>query len=109
MIKFDKLLTKLQALKITQRKGEWEENIPDDIWNEYFENTPYVEVGWGISVDTHGWYETATTVISMYDKFLGIHYITNMFSENQGYKDCNVKMEFMEMKEVQTITYKRVK
>ena len=31
------LVQKLNGLKITQTKGEWEENIPEDIWYEYFE------------------------------------------------------------------------
>lgn len=105
MTKFEELLTKLSELNITQTKSDWAENLPEDIWKEYFFGK-YDEVAYGLEVDTHRWYETSIDVIKIYDRFLGIRYITNMFSESQDWEDCYVTIEFMEMKEVQITSYK---
>jgi len=107
MEKFNELLAKVKELEITQAQGDWEENIPNDIWEEYFKDN-YKEVKHNLAVDTHRWYETSIVVIEIFGKFLGIRYITNMFSEEQSYEDCFVKLEFYEMKEVQTVTYEKV-
>ena len=100
------LIQKLNDLKITQISGGWEENIPEDIWEQYFENIQYEEVAWDLDVDTHRWYETSTTVIRIDGIFMGINYITNMFSESQEYEDCFHYLEFMEMEEFSTVSYR---
>ena len=100
------LVQKLNSLKITQTKGEWEENIPEDIWYEYFEGKNRTVVEEGLDVDTHRWYETSITVIEFGGAFLGIEYITNMFSESQDYEDCYHTIQFYEMEEYQTVSYK---
>lgn len=107
MERFNELLKKLQALKITQTKGDWAENLPEDIWENYFKAN-FKEVKSGLDVDTRRWYETSTTVIEICGGLLGVTFITNMFSESQDYEDCYVTIEFSEMKEVQTISYKCV-
>jgi len=107
MEKFNELLKKLQDLNITQTKGDWAENLPDDIWKEYFKAN-FKEVKSGLDVDTHRWYETSTNVIEIFGGLLGITFITNMFSESQDYEDCYVTIEFNQMKEVQTISYECV-
>ena len=104
MEKFDELLEKLQSLNITQTKSDWAEILPDEIWKEYFEGN-FTEIAFNLDIDTHRWYETSVSVIKIYDRFLGIKYITNMFSESQDYEDCYVTMEFYEMKETQITTY----
>jgi hypothetical protein len=107
MEKFDELLAKLKELEIVQTQGDWQENIPEDIWEEYFKDN-FEEVKHGLEVDTHRWYETSITVIKIFGRFLGIGYITNMFSEESSYEDCFVKLWFCEMKEAQTTTYEQV-
>ena len=107
MEKFNELLKKLQALNITQTKGDWAENLPGDIWEDYFKSN-FKEVKSKLNVDTHGLYETSTTVIEICGGLIGITFITNMFSENQDYEDLYVTMEFNEMKQVQTISYECV-
>lgn len=99
------LVQKLNDLKITQTDGEWEENIPEDIYNEYLEGT-YQEVNYDLDVDTHRWYETSITVLEFPKGFIGVRYITNMFSESQGYEDCYHTIEFMEMEEFSTVSYR---
>ena len=104
MEKFNELLAKLKELKITQTKGDWSENLPDDIWEQYFKGN-FKEIKHNLAVDTHRWYETSIVVLEICGGLLGIRYITNMFSESQDWEDCYVQIEFMEMKEVQTVSY----
>jgi len=68
----------------------------------------YNTVASGLLVDTHRWYETSVTVIKVFDVLLGIRHISNVFSESMGYSDCYVNLEFTEMKEVKTVTYKPI-
>ncbi len=105
MKKFDELLEKLNGLELIQKHGGWEDNIPDDIWNEYFKDVNYTILAEKLHIDTHRWYETSVTVINIYDRYLGIRHITNMFSEQQDWEDCYVQITFNEMKEVKTVTY----
>jgi len=103
------LIEKLNDLKILQVRGDWQENIPEDIWKEYFENTPFEEVAFDLDVDTHRWYETSTIVIRIDGVFMGINCITNTFSESMDYEDCYHYLEFMEMEEFQTVSYRAKK
>ena len=105
MEKFNELLKKLQVLNITQTKGDWAENLPEDIWEDYFKAS-FKEVKSGLNVNTERWYETSTSVIEVCGGLLGITFITNMFSESQDYEDCFVTIEFNQMKEEKTISYK---
>jgi hypothetical protein len=104
MTKFNELLEKLKSLEIIQQEMDWDENIPQDIWDEYFLNN-YNELKSGLHVDSHRHYEMSTSVIEVSGGLLGIKHITNVYSESCGVEDCYVEMEFMEMKEVQIISY----
>ena len=106
MEKFDELLAKLKALKITQTHFDWAEDIPEDIWKEYFDGN-FKVVKRNLRVDKHRWYETSISVIKIFDRFLGIRHVSDMFSETMDVEDCYHTLEFFEMKEVQTITYER--
>jgi hypothetical protein len=55
------LVEYLNNLKITQTSS-WDENIPDEIWNEYFSHN-FQMVKSGLYVDKHRWYETSTEVL----------------------------------------------
>lgn len=102
------LIEKLNGLQITQTKGDWAKNIPDDIWNSHFRNN-FQKIAYNLDVDTHRWYETSTTVIKLPDGLMGINYITNMFSESQDYEDCYHTIEFFEMEEFSTVSYRAKK
>lgn len=104
MEKFYELIEKLNALKIIQKSMDWSENIPSEIWDEYFSKN-HADVKYGLDVDTHRWYETSITVISIYGKLLGIRHISNLFSESSMCEDCFVTIHFFEMKEVQVTSY----
>jgi hypothetical protein len=107
MEKFDELLTKLKKANITQIKMDWIENIPEDMYNEYFENEDYDEIQEGLDIDTHRWYETSTQVIKIYNRYLGINSITNMFSESSSPDDIGYTILFFEMEPVQVVSYKK--
>jgi len=108
MEKFNELLEKLNELKLIQTQIDWAENIPEEIWEEHFLGN-WKELKSGLSTDTHRWYETSVSVISIYNRILGIRHITNLFSESSSCEDCYVTIEFFEMREVTVISYERVK
>lgn len=108
MNKFDELFKKLNESKIAQQYYDWDENIPEDIWNEYFDNESVVILKRGLDVDTLRWYETSITVIKIYDQFLGIRHVSNIFSEYMGYDDCGYDLSFYKMEEVLLPTYEIV-
>jgi len=108
MEKFDELLAKLKKLEKVQNAMEWQDSIPEDIWNEDFkdeEGIDYQEIAHNIDIDTHRWYETSISVILIYGGLLGIRHITNIFSESMDAVDCYAIVTFHKMKETQVITY----
>jgi len=108
MDKFDELLEKLNGLNIIQFSFDWAEDIPEELWEEYFENK-YECVVTGLEVDKHRWYETSVTVIKINGRFMGIRSITDVFSEQMMCSDCYETIQFFEMKEISTITYQKIK
>ena len=104
MERFNELLKKLQALKITQTKGDWAENLPDNIWENHFKGN-FKEVNSGLNVNESRWYETSTSVVKIYGKLLGITFITKLYSESSSYEDCYVTIRFNQMKEIKIISY----
>ena len=106
--KFEELFSKLSKLKIVQEDGDWNECIPEDIWKEYFEDN-FKTVASNLLVDTHRWYETSIEVVKIFDNFLGIRYVSNMYSENMGYEDCFYTVKFYRMEEFHTVSYREIK
>lgn len=104
----EKLLEKLNELKITQKSGDWTEDLPEDIWENYFKDQ-FKTVAHGLEVDTHRWYETSISVIEMKGKYIGIEFISNMFSESSEWEDCCVTIKFHEMEEFTTKGYRKTK
>jgi hypothetical protein len=100
------MIQELNNLKILQVSGDWKESIPEDTWEEYFKNSTFEEVAFDFYVDTHRWYETSTTVVRINGIFMGVNYITNIFSESMDYEDCYHHLEFMEMEEYVTTSYR---
>ena len=105
MEKFNELLEKLNSLKLIQTSIDWAECLPQEIWEEHFKGN-FKELKNGLDPDTHRWYETSISVISIYGKLLGISHISNLFSESSSCEDCYVTIGFSEMEEVTIISYK---
>jgi len=105
MERFDELLKVLEEKSYEMEDSQcWDECLPEDVYNEFFKGN-YKEVASGLNVDTHRWYETSTTVIEIFGRFLGITHVSNIFSENMDVSDCGESVSFKEMKQVQTVTY----
>lgn len=98
------LIEKLNALEIDQCSYEWTEDLPDDIYNEYFTDVDAVDSE--LDIDKHRWYETSVFVYQIGDKFLGVRTVTDVFSEQMGYSDCGHTLNFFEMEEYLTVSYR---
>jgi hypothetical protein len=104
MDKFNELLKTLTELKIHQIYGDWTECIPEQIWDEHFEANYDFVIG-ELDIDKHRHFETSVSVIEIYDKYMGIRSITNVYSEQSTASDCYEYLEFFEMKPVTITTY----
>ena len=105
---FDTLLEELNKLKIMQDSIDWEECIPDDIWESEIKGR-VSPVASGLEVDTRRWYETSITVFKTRGRLMGVKHITNMFSEMGSCEDMGFTLRFFEMEEVPSVTYKEIK
>jgi hypothetical protein len=101
----EELVRKLNNLNISQTSCDWEENIPNGIYNEYFDNKGK-EVGEALDIEKHRWYETSTVVVEINGEFMGINLVTDIFSENMDISDCGEVITFFEMEEYITTSYK---
>lgn len=105
MSEFDKLLGELNKEKVMCFSVAALENIPEDIWKEYFNNNNGAVVEEGLDRDEHRWYCTGITVVEIFGRYLGIRHICNLHSEQMMESDCDFYCEFFEMNEVQKTTY----
>ena len=107
MSRFNEMLTALKAIK--ESIYDWEEGLPEDIYNEYFASeNAYNVVAENLKIDKHRWYEVTTTVLAIEGGFLGIRGVTGLFSESMDYEDCGVNLEFFAMEEMKVVSYKPV-
>lgn len=98
------LVEYLNNLKILQISC-WEECIPEDIWNKYFKDKHTIKEE-SLNIDKHRWYELSTEVIKINNGFIGVRYISNLYSEQSSYEDMYHTLKFFEMEEVPSVTYK---
>lgn len=105
---FEKLLEQLQALKITQQSMDWEECIPQEIYNEHFAGN-FKTVDHFLYIDKHRWYEASITVIEIYGGFIGINHVTKLYSESNDIEDICFEISFRKMRPVKTTTYEMEK
>jgi hypothetical protein len=103
------LVNELNSRKIIQVGIDWEENIPENVWEEVFENN-YDPVKEGLDVDKHRWYELCTSVFSLNGKLIGVRHVWDLFSESMTVEDVYHTLEFFEMEavEVKTVKYKKL-
>ena len=98
------LIEKLNGLQITQT-SEWEENIPQEIWGQYFEGKMQKKA-FGLNSDEHRWYEVSTNVVELLNGFMGVRTITKTYSEQSTIEDCMHTLHFFEMEEFATISFR---
>lgn len=96
------LVDYLNNLNILQTSS-WEENIPEEIWNEYFKGKG---VTGGLNINKHRWYETSIDVYKINNGFIGIYSVTQCYSEQSSIEDMYHYLQFYEMEEEKIISYK---
>jgi len=101
-----KLIEQLNALNLTQNSYKWleDEDIPQDIYDAFLKDMK--EVDSQLDIDKHRWYETSVSVYQIGDKFLGVESVTDLFSEQMDYSDCRHTLNFFEMEEYSTVSYR---
>lgn len=100
------LIRKLNELDIIQTSFGWFEDLPDDIWEEYFKDN-HQPVETGLNIDTHRWYETALNVYPVGDSFIGVQFVHNVFSESTELIDIFWTLRFYEMEPHTVTTYRQ--
>lgn len=100
------IVEQLNEAKILQISGDFMEDLTDELYENYFENSDVVAEN--LNIDKHRHYELATNVYSINGDLVGVEYIGDMFSESSEWEDCCHTLRFFEVEEVQTVTYKEV-
>ena len=98
------LIKELNDLKIIQT-SDWHEDIPQSIYEEHFEGEAFL-VKSDINRYKHRWAETSIDVYRIDGELIGVHHISDVFSESMGYEDCDHILTFFEVEEIQETTYK---
>lgn len=96
------ILEKLNNLKITQESIDFLEDLPEEIYNKYFQDC----VTERLDIDKHRWYETSISVYKIPEGLIGVKSITDLFSESSEVADIFHTLQFYEMEEIQTVSYK---
>jgi predicted restriction endonuclease len=97
------IIEELNNLKIIQKSIDFEEDLPEEIYEKYFNQKPLKTE---LDIDKHRWYETGESVWKTEKGLLGVRSVTNIYSENSSVEDMFWELMFFEMEEVQTISYK---
>jgi hypothetical protein len=104
---FSNLLSKLQGLNLKQT-GYWVDDLPEDIYENFFYDSNYEVVARDLDLDRHRWYEISTEVIKIHGSFLGIRQVTHIKNENDSVGDTSFVYQFFEMREKTVTSYEKV-
>lgn len=97
------IIKELNDLKITQKSIDFLEDLPEEIYEKYFQE----EVENGLDVDKHRWYETSISVFRIDEGlFIGVESVTDTFSEQSEVEDMYHTLRFFEMEAIPSVTYK---
>jgi len=100
------LVEYLNSLEITQKHLDWTEDIPKEIWAKHFFDGVFQTIKCGLEIIKHRWYETSIEVISINDGLIGVESVTDLFSEQSSVEDMFFTLNFFEMEEVPSVSYK---
>ena len=98
-----KLVAEINSAQITQAEYPDEQEFPSHIQSELDQ---LETVAQGLDVAKHRWYETSTTVYKHLEGFIGIRYVTDLFSESSSMEDIFWTLRAFEMEQVMEPTYK---
>jgi hypothetical protein len=99
----EEILNELNGLEIIQKSIDFEEDLPENIYEKYFSRKPLETE---LDIDKHRWYETGISVWETEKGLLGIRSVTNIYSENSSVEDMYWELMFFEMEEFTTVSYK---
>ena len=99
------IIEELNNLKILQKSMDFLEDLPEEVVDKYFEDC----VTEGLEVDKHRWYETSLSVYKVEQGLIGVVSVTDLFSESSEVEDIFYTLQFHEVAEVPSITYKIIK
>ena len=106
--KFYAMLSELQNANIIQSSWHYfDEMIPKDIYDKYFAGANYKIVAEYILPEYDYNYETSVFVVKIFNHFLGVRTIDNIYEENCDFKDLGYKIEFFEMEEYLKPSYRK--
>lgn len=95
------VIKELNNLKILQRSSDYQEDLPEEYYEKYFQNL----IQAGLDVDKHRWYETSVDVYEWEGEYFGIKHISDQYSESSSIVDHYHTLCFMEMEQKVIITF----
>lgn len=106
MMKFNDLLKKLRNDFDLQKRS------CEDELGEVLKEVGAKKIAENLNVDKHRWYETSTQVYSISvdegERYLGIHCVSDFFSESSCWEDFYHVYNFFKMKKVLIASYSRI-
>jgi hypothetical protein len=103
-INFDELLIKLRNLNIVQKSYDWQVDLPEDIWKEYFIKSEG-PIEYGLDINFSHTCEISTQVYKFENRYLGIRSITSILDDITEPEDIHHTIEFFEMEPIQITSY----
>lgn len=98
------IIEHLNNLKIRQTELDFEEGLPANIYETYFQI--WTNVASDLDIDKHRWFETSISVWETPEgEFIGVRSVTNIYSEQSDCSDIGWQLCFIPMKPVETISY----
>ena len=98
------IINELNNLKIIQKSTDWLEDLPENVYQKYFYDKPCVEQE--CNIEEHRHYELAIDVYRLSKGYIGIIYVSKLYSEQSSVDDIFHTLKFVEMEPLEVVTYK---
>lgn len=102
MSKFEELLKKLKKLEIIQ-SGKWEDDIPADIFKEYFSNYEVIDSDYDTENGVHCTF--AFVLVRVLGSILGISQVKSV-KYGRSISSIDHKLEFYKTREIKVTSYR---
>lgn len=108
MKNFETLLNILNELKIVQKSMDWLNDIPYEVYHEYFELND-CDIIDNTYQERHRHHELSTVVFKILDRFVGVECVTDLYSEQSEVIDIYHTLKFFEMEPITITSYRKKK
>lgn len=78
---------RLNDLKLIQKSIDWMEDLPEDIWQDFFKDK-YKVLELDKNIDRHRWYNLADMVFELEGDKYEVQYVCDIHSEGMTAEDC---------------------